>query len=69
MRRISSKVQATHSAACTTEDRRCTEPDCEPSVGESVSLFREPDAGNLPSGSMSGNRKPDQAKPDQAKPD
>src|SRR5438128_11821913 len=25
-----------------------TTPDCEPSVGESVSLFREPDAGNLP---------------------
>src|SRR5258706_425407 len=25
-----------------------TTPDREPSVGESVSLFREPDAGNLP---------------------
>src|SRR5436190_21714948 len=25
-----------------------TTPDCQPSVGESVSLFREPDAGNLP---------------------
>src|SRR5579864_1105448 len=25
-----------------------TTPDCLPSVGESVSLFREPDAGNLP---------------------
>jgi len=25
-----------------------TTPDCEPSVGECVSLFREPDAGNLP---------------------
>ena len=25
-----------------------TTPDLEPSVGESVSLFREPDAGNLP---------------------
>ena len=25
-----------------------TTPECEPSVGDSVSLFREPDAGNLP---------------------
>jgi Glycyl-tRNA synthetase alpha subunit len=35
-----------------------TTPYREPSVGESVSLFREPDAGNL--GSMSGNRKQNQ---------
>ena len=27
---------------------RVTTPDREPSVGERVSLFREPDAGNLP---------------------
>jgi hypothetical protein len=39
-------------------------PHREPSVGERVSLFREPDAGDLPVGSMSGNRKQNQAKPD-----
>jgi len=41
-----------------------TTPDREPSVGERVSLFREPDAGICQSGSMSGNRKQNQAKPD-----
>ena len=39
-------------------------PDREPSVGESVSLFREPMREICQSGSMSGNRKQDQAKPD-----
>jgi len=41
-----------------------TTPDREPSVGERVSLFREPDAGNLPVRFDEREQETEQAKPD-----